>query len=378
MSLGKYANGVVKIKIQAMAPERTINLLWKNDIKVRNITRLDISTMIMDIDWKDYNQIKEICSKTDTRVSILGSKGVLYYLFLIRKHLSLIGGCVFFVAVMLFLSTFIWSIEIESDKYLSPYEIRQKLYSYGIKPGISKRKVDFRALEDKMLKETDNIMYFRARIEGSTLKIAVGERVPPPEIVEDKENCDIVASMDGQVVEIFSTAGTPMVEAGDIVKKGQVIIKGEQGKEGATYPVHAKGKVIAKTFHEHEKEIQIKGQRSEKTGNKITNLYIELLGKKIYLKKSLNKFTNYDKILDNKGHIKYEIYNEMKTIYFDLNPQEVADEACQEFLKKTMESFDKSAKLIDKTVEKEVKGEKLKVRVVFVVEMDIATQEALE
>jgi hypothetical protein len=68
----------------------------------------------------------------------------------------------------------------------------------------------------------------------------------------------------------------------------------------------------------------------------------------------------------------------MKTIYFDLNPQEVADEACQEFLKKTMESFDKSAKLIDKTVEKEVKGEKLKVRVVFVVEMDIATQEALE
>ena len=284
----------------------------------------------------------------------------------------------FFLGVMLFLSTFIWSIEIESDKYLSPYEIRQKLYSYGIKPGISKRKVDFRALEDRMLKDTDNIMYFRARIEGSTLKIAVGERVPPPEIVEENEICDIVAGMDGQVIEIFSTAGTPMVEAGDIVKKGQVIIKGEQGKEGATYPVHAKGKVIAKTFHEHEKEIQIKGQRSEKTGNKITNLYIELLGKKIYLKKSLNKFTNYDKILDNKGHIKYEIYNEMKTIYFDLNPQEVADEACQEFLKKTMESFDKSAKLIDKTVEKEVKGEKLKVRVVFVVEMDIATQEALE
>ncbi|NLM35944.1 MAG: sporulation protein YqfD [Clostridiales bacterium] len=378
MSIGKYANGIVKIKIQAMAPERIINLLWKNNIKVRNITRLDISTIIMEIEWKDYNQIKEICKKTDARISILRRKGVLFYLFLLKRHLSLIGGCVFFVAVMLFLSTFIWSIEIESDKYLSPYEIRQKLYSYGIKPGIYKRKVDVKALEDKMLKDTDNIMYFRARIEGSTLKIAVGERVPPPEIVEETDSCDIVAAMDGQVIEIFSTAGTPVVEPGDIVKKGQVLIKGEQGKEGATYPVHAKGKVIAKTFHEYEKEIQIRGQRTELAGNTIKNAYIEVFGKKIYLKKSLNKFTNYDRILDNKGHIKYEIYNELKTIYFNLDPQELVSKTSEEFLKKTMESFDKSAKLIDKTVEKEVNGENLKIRMVFVVEMDIAKEKSTE
>ena len=142
--------------------------------------------MVMEIDWKDYDEIKEICRKTDTKLSISRRRGALFYLFLIKKNLSLLGGAVFFLGVMLFLSTFIWSIEIESDKYLSPYEIRQKLYSYGIKPGISKRKVDFRALEDRMLKDTDNIMYFRARIEGSTLKIAVGERVPPPEIVEER------------------------------------------------------------------------------------------------------------------------------------------------------------------------------------------------
>lgn len=378
MSLRKYANGVVKIKLQAITPERIINLLWKNNIKAKNITRVDISTIIMEVDWKDYNQIKELCKKTDARVSIIGRQGVIFYLVLVKKHLSLIGGCIFFVAVMLYLSTFIWSIEIESDKYLSPYEIRQKLYSFGIKPGISKRKVDFRALEDKMLKDTDNIMYFRARIEGSTLKIAVGERVPPPEIVEETGNYDIVATMDGQVVEIFSTAGTPVVEPGDVVKKGQLLIKGEQGKEGATYPVHAKGKVIAKTFHEYEKEIQIQGQRSEPTGNIIKNTYIEVFGKKIYLKKSLNKFVNYDRILDNEGQLKYEIYKEMKTIYFNLDPEELADKTSEEFLKKTMESFDKSAKLIDKTVEKEVDGENLKIRMVFVVEMDIAKEQSNE
>lgn len=102
------------------------------------------------------------------------------------------------------------------------------------------------------------------------------------------------------------------------------------------------------------------------------------MGKKFILKKSLNKFTNYDRILDNKGHIKYEIYNELKTIYFNLDPQELVSKTSEEFLKKTMESFDKSAKLIDKTVEKEVNGENLKIRMVFVVEMDIAKEKSTE
>ena len=36
MSLGKYANGVVEIKIQAIAPERIINLFWKTKLRLEN------------------------------------------------------------------------------------------------------------------------------------------------------------------------------------------------------------------------------------------------------------------------------------------------------------------------------------------------------
>ncbi|WP_163194274.1 sporulation protein YqfD [Clostridium thermarum] len=375
MKLSKYYNGIIEIEIQSRIPERFINLLWKNEIMVKNIARVDITTMTMEINIRDYDKIKDLCKRTETKVRIIGRQGLFFYLFQIKRHLSLVGGVAFFALAILYLSTFMWSIDITADKYISPYEIRQRLYSYGIKPGIAKSKINVKQLEDRVMKDTDDIMYFRARIEGSTLKITVGERVAPPEIVEDNEPCDVVAKEDGEILRIFSTAGTPVVQTGDKVKKGQILIKGEQGKEGAVYPVHAKGQVMANTFYEYEREMQIKGIRYEATGRTVENSYIEVLGKKIYLKKGLNKFTNYDKIIDNKGYIKREIFKETKAVEFELDKKQVVDSTVEELYKKTMESFDKSAKLKDTIVESEQNGNNLKIRVVFVVEIDIAQEQ---
>ncbi|MDP4088358.1 MAG: sporulation protein YqfD [Bacillota bacterium] len=379
MNFSKYNNGVVTIEIQSMLPEKFLNLLWKSDIKARNISRVDITTMTMEISIREYDKVKEICKKTNTRIRITGREGLFFYLYKIKRQISLVGGTLIFAGAIFYLSTFIWSVNITTDKYLSPYEVRQKIYSYGIKPGIAKSKVDVRLIEDRMLKDNNNIMYVRVRMEGSALKVTVAERIPPPVITEDKEACDVVAKADGQVVTIFSTSGTPVVKTGDIVKKGQVLIKGEQGKEGSVYPVHAKGQVIAKTYYEYEREMQLKGLRYEPTGRKAENTYIEVMGRKIYLKKSLNKFASCDKIVDNKGFLKNEVYSETKPVEFILDEDKTVEDTVNELYKKTMESLnDKSAKLVDKIVDREKPGNNIKVRAVFVVEIDIAEEQKVK
>lgn len=378
MSFAKYWSGIITIEIQSMIPEKFINLLWKNDIQVKNISRLDISTMIMEINIREYDKIKEICKKTNTRIRITGRKGMFFYLYRIKRHASLAAGILVFMAAIYYLSTFMWSVDITTDKYMSPYEVRQKIYGYGIKPGIPKSKINVRLLEDKMMKDNSNLMYVKVRIEGSALKVNVVERKEPPDIIEDNEPCDVVAKADGEVLKIFSTAGTPVVKTGDIVKKGQVLIKGEQGKEGSVYPVHAKGQVLAKTFYEYEREMQMKGTKYEKTGRKAENIYIEVMGKKIYLKKSLNKFTNYDKIVDNTGVIKKEEYCETKPLEFNLDENKIVDDTVNDLYKKTMESLDKSAKIVDKIVDREKSGNNIKIRAVFVVQIDIAAEQKIK
>jgi similar to stage IV sporulation protein len=378
IDLRKYNRGTIKIEIQSLIPEKFINLLWKNNVYIKNVTKVNITTLIMDINLSDYRKIEEIGKKTDTKIKIVGRKGLSFFIIRLRRQFTLWGGVVIFIFGLYFLSNFIWNIEITTDKTLTPYEIRQKLFSYGIRPGIAKKKVNVYSLEDKMTKDNDDIMWFRARIEGAKLKITVVESMKPPMIANSVDQGNVVAKMDGEVVRIYTTAGTAVVKPGDIVKASQVLIKGEQGKDGSTYSVHAQGNVIAKTFYEHFREKEVKGVKNVRTGQKIENTYIVVMKHKIYLKKSLNKFTSYDKIEDNSKIFGKEIYFETKPQEFSLEVQKVVKDTVDEMYTSTLQNLDKSAKIIDKIQEVEQLPNSVRIRVVFIVEQNIGTEQTLQ
>ena len=154
------------------------------------------------------------------------------------------------------------------------------------------------------------------------------------------------------------------------------MLKGEQGKEGSTYPVHAVGDVICKTFYEEFKEVKINDVKKERTGNKVENIYIEINGKKLYLKKSINKFDKYDKIEDSKFFTKIETYYELKETTIHKDPKKVVDDTAGELYLKICSNLDKSVKIIDKIVSYEA-GDMYKVRVLVVAEENIALQEPI-
>lgn len=378
IDLREYNLGIIKIEIQSLMPEKFINLLWKNNVHIKNITKVNITTMTMDVNLKDYGKIEEVGKKTETRIKVVGRKGLSFFILRLGRQLTLCGGIVIFIFGLYFLSTFIWNIEISVDKTLTPYEVRQKLYSYGIRPGIPKKKINVYALEDKMSKDNDDIMWVRARIEGAKLKINVVQRVGPPTIEKAETEGNVVAKMDGEVIRVYTTAGTAAVKPGDIVKSGQVLIKGEQGKDGSTYTVHANGSVIAKTFYEHIREVPTKVVKNIRTGQKVENIFVHFMGQKIYLKKSLNKFTSYDKIEDNSKIFKKEVYFETKQQEFSFDAAKVVNDTIDEMYTSTIQNLDKSAKVVDKIQDVEKLNESVKIRVVFIVEQNIGIEQSLQ
>jgi similar to stage IV sporulation protein len=376
--LGKYNRGTVKIEIKSLIPEKFINLLWKNEVNIKNIAKLDITTMTMDISLKDYRRIENIAKRTETKIKIIDRKGIAFLILKVKRQLTLVGGVVIFIFGLYYLSTFVWNIEIAADRTLTPYEVRQRLSYYGVRPGVPKRKINVYELEHKMISNYDDVMWPRIRIEGSKLKVQIIERIAPPQIITADTPCDLVAKMDGEIERVYTTAGTAVVKRGDIVKAGQILVKGEQGKEGSTYPVHAGGEVIAQTFYEHFKEVQIKGTKNERTGRKFQNTYINILGRKIYLKKTLNKFENYDRIEDNKKLLKKEVFYETKPKEFNLDRGSVVKEVVDAMYTATIESLDKSAKIVDKIENVEPIKDSIRIRVVFVVRQNIGIEQAIQ
>ncbi|MBU3090723.1 sporulation protein YqfD [Clostridium sp. CF011] len=366
----KYKKGNITMEIQSLMPEKFINLLWRNGIQVKNIKKINITTVVLEVRLSDYGEISKVAKRTDTRVKIIVRSGAAFFLIKLRSRSALLLGVILFGSVIYYLSTFVWNIEINTENYISPYELRQQIKGFGIRPGLKKKNIDVYDIENKITRSNDEIMWVKARIDGVKLKVDVIERQSPPIIISNQTPCNLVASKHGMVVRVYTTEGTAVVEAGKMIQKGELLVKGEQGKEENVYPVHAKGEVIAKTFYEEIKEVPLNNISKVKTGNSISNLYIKFANKKIYLKNNIIPYSNYDKIENNSKFIKKEIYYEIEEKNIPADEGKVVEGMYSNILK----NLDKSVKIIDKI--KDVKKEKDKylIRVVVVAEENIASE----
>jgi similar to stage IV sporulation protein len=369
----KYKKGIITMEIGSLMPEKFINLLWRNGIVVKNIKRINITTAVLEVKLSDYSEISKAAKRTDTRIKIIGRSGLPFFIMKLKNRSALLIGVVLFGSIIYYLSTFVWNIDINTERYISPYELRNQIKGFGVIPGLRKKNIDIYELENKLTKNNDEIMWVKIRIEGVKLVVNVIERQSPPIIDIDSEPGDLIASKDGEVVRVFTSEGTAIVINGDMVEKGDVLVKGEQGKEGSVYPVHAQGSVIAKTFYEVKKEVPLNIVSRVKTGNIISNLYINLANKKVYLKNSLIPYASYDKIENNDKFIKSEIYYEVEEKNIPVDSIKVIDEMYSNILR----DLDRSVQVKDKISEVKKEKNKCIIRVVVVAEENIGVEQKL-
>ncbi|MDM8310749.1 sporulation protein YqfD [Clostridium cadaveris] len=366
-------SGTITIEIQGIHPESTINAMWAQGIDIKNLKRINITTLNLDINIRDLSNVKEIAKIKKCKVRVLRSNGILYILSRVKNGGLLISGIAIFIFLIYYLSLYVWNINIDDTKVLSPYEVRQQLLTYGIKPGIKKSSINIYDLENDLKKDDDRIMWARARIEGGTLRIKIEEKQNPPSIKVQENKGDIIAKCDGQIVRLYTTSGSAVVSKGDIVKKGQVLIQGIQGKEGFTYETPAEGTVIAKTFYENSKNVKIKGVNDVRTGNQEKDIYLNIFGKKLYLKKCDVKYSKYDKIEESGKFLNSTIYYEVKEEAFESNVDDVVVKEVQKMEEELAKNLDKSSVVTDKIIDKEISETNVNIRTVFIVEQDIAT-----
>jgi similar to stage IV sporulation protein len=367
----RYKKGTITMEVQSLMPEKFINLLWKNDIVVKNIKKVNITTVVLDVKLSDYGEIIKLAKKVDTKIKIIGRKGLSFFLMKMKSRFALLLGVILFGSLIYYLSSFVWNIEINTEHYISPYELRHQIEGFGITPGLRKKNIDVYYIESNITRSNDEIMWVKARIEGVKLKIDIIERQSPPIIISSQTPCNLVASKDGIIVRVFTSEGTAIVGNGDMIQKGDLLVKGEQGKEGSVYPVHASGDVIAKTFYEEIKEVPLYNISRVKTGNNIENIYIKFSNKKIYLKNNLIPYSNYDKIEDNSKFINKEGYYEIEEKSIPVDASKVAKEIYSNMLK----NLDKTVKVIDKIVDIKKENDKYLIKVLVVAEENIAIEE---
>ncbi|WP_242825979.1 sporulation protein YqfD [Clostridium tunisiense] len=372
-SLTRYRKSYITVEVQTLNPEKILNYLWKHEVQIKNIKKNNVASMTLEIRLCDYKILEEIVRKTHSKIKIEKRRGVTFLLLKLRGRKVLLGGVLVFFGILYYLSSFIWKIEIVTKHHLTPLELRMLVKNYGITPGIKKSTLNVEDLEDNIVKDTDEVMWVKARIEGSKLSIEVVERQAPPKIKEQQLTGNIVAKMDGVIERVYTTSGTAVTEPGKIVKKGDLLVKGEQGKEGKVYTIKAEGKVYARTFYEETAELPMTTVEEVRTGKILKNYYVTFKDKKYYLKNSLNNFEFYDKIENNRGIINSDVYYEVNQNEKPTDPEVLA----KELENKIRLNLDKSVKIIEVTPKIEKLQDKYLIKVLIIAEEDIGVDEVV-
>lgn len=369
--MNNFNTGNIVLEILVSNPEAYLNALWKRDINIFDIKKKTIKKLVLTIEYNDYEEVEEVTKRFKGKIKIVSKRGKVVLINKIKSKKTLVIGVFLFLGILYFLSSYIWAIEIKTEENVTPYEIRQDLKKLGIKPGMRKSSVDVYKLEKQLEGINSDVLWLRIRIEGSTLKVLIEEKINPPHGQEVKEG-DSIAKMPGEIKRIYVTSGTAAVSPGDFVNEGDVLISSFQGKEGEEYSVPAKGVVIANTFYERVMEVQISGDTLVRTGKKDKDIYLNLFGVKLYLKKAINNFENYDKIEGNKKFYNNIDYYEKKKKSIEINKDEAIKNATIELEKSLTKNLSNEAIISDKNVYVEdIEGGKIRVKVMFIVEQNI-------
>lgn len=366
-----FFNGKIKLEITTKEPEKILNIFSKKNIKVSNVTRENLYTIVLLTQYEYFLEIEKICEENNSKVVILKMNKIYKIIKNYEKYLIPMSGIILSFSVIFILSLFIWKIDIKGDQHVSPYEIRQVIKQLGIKKGTFKPRIDVEEIEDQIILKNKNVLWSKVRIQGSTLQVEIVESFRPPVIEIDNSLGDIVASKDGEIVRIYTQSGTAVVKQGDIVKKGDILIKGYQGKEGSTYEVPPVGNIVAKTFLEFEEVIELEGTKNVNTKNKYNEYYIELFGKKLFFKKYNNEFKDFEKVKYDGKFIKKNIYYEVDKSLYKLDSENIKKNTVDYYTKAINQNLKETDSIVGVLVKDEIVDNKLNIKISFVIEEDI-------
>ena len=249
LSLFHYLRGVLLLRLEGPFLERFLNLCVRDGIYLWNIRKKG-ETVSAFVSLAGFRRMRNAARKTKTRVRIHRKCGLPLFLHRHRKRRAFAVGMLLFFLVLALLSSFIWAIEIDGNEKIEQNVIRNTLKSCGLEIGVVKYKIKESAIKEEMLRQIPELGWLWVEVRGTKALVHVREKTAKPEMTAEGQPANISAKKDGVIVSVTATRGKPLVEPGDVVQKGALLISGTvETKLGGTLLVRSAGEVRAKTWY---------------------------------------------------------------------------------------------------------------------------------
>lgn len=307
----KQIKGVIKISVEGFFIERFINLCLQKNIEIWDIERINEGTIKLKFSHQDYDDICEIANTTRCKVEILEKNGVPFVINR-YKHRKIFAGLIAVVALIItILNMFIWNIEIIGDFKIPIEEVKSLLEEENIKVGMLKKDLDVDAVKLDITLKRDDIAWVGISVKGNKAIVEIVEKDLAEEDIYANTVGDIISDKAGIVDKIYVAEGTAMVNKGDVVEKGTLLISGQVSSElSGTRAVRADGEIRLRTTYVERSKIPFEKDIVTKTGNVEKSYKMKFNKYTINLINKVTNFEKYDTITEEKV---FSIFGQIRT-----------------------------------------------------------------
>ncbi len=353
MGLEFFLRGSIYIVFETSGPERVINALRVRIpikmVKVHSQNRFSFVCY-----YCDRSVVYDILTKYSANIILEKHRGLPIFVSKYYKRTGLVIGAVAFLSMLYVSSLLVWEIRVEGNEKISDEDICARLASFGFHEGVFKKSVDLDKLHLDYLTSDKRISWIAINFEGTLAHVEVKEAKLPPEKLDKSKISNIVAKRDGIIVRVDALDGGKVVESGEVVTKGQLLICAfmETRKSGFVLR-SARGSVYAKTERTFEAKIPKGYYEKEYTGKQFTEKSLIILGKTIPLNPLRN--CNYEY---------FDFEKSIKQVFVTENiklPMKIQTRTKKEYIpvKKSIppeSAFEKAHKDLEEKIESQLSG----------------------
>ena len=231
-------------------PEIIINLCMNEGLSIWGVERKG-DCIILTILSEDYLKLfslrKSLTVKPKSR--IISKCGLPFCIKRIKRRLGIVIGIAVFIALNIFLSSFIWDIRIVGSENTDISSIVRICNENGLDIGTKKSYVDTNYLKQAIPLSISGISWASVNVEGSVVTVNFSESTESEK--EEDAPSNIVASRDGVIKNMEVIKGAKIAETGKAVSKGDLLVSGiTLIGENERY-INAEGTIIAETHRKY-------------------------------------------------------------------------------------------------------------------------------
>lgn len=243
----RLLKGYVEFCAEGGFPERFINLCNIRGINLWNVTNDGVKVVAFTTE-REFQELKIPAENSGMTLKIIKTRGLKSFSKRHKWRCGAVLGIVMAFCFWVFMSGYIWEIEILETEGVNVEDFTESLADLGVKIGARKSKIDIIQVQNQLMNEYSELLWVSINIFGGKAQVEMSGFVEQKEITDTGTPINIVAKKKGEIVLVKGYNGVNAVKEGDNVAKGSLLISGVvKNFDGSEYFTHARGEVFART-----------------------------------------------------------------------------------------------------------------------------------